>query len=78
MPTKLADRVTELEREVAELKDVVRKSFGASQSDARPRKAWRKTVGAYENSPFFDDVVRLGRNWRRLQPKCLDVEDSLS
>ena len=68
MPVKLADRVADLERQMAELKREVQSSRAISNT---PRKdAWRSTVGIFKDDPIYDDVVRLGRAWRRRQPKC--------
>ena len=70
MPTKLADRVTELERQMAELKEEVRASRSSAPATTPPKDAWRATFGAFKDDPFYDDMVRIGRNWRRRQRKC--------
>jgi hypothetical protein len=67
---KLADRVAELERELAELKRVVRAALPATAPDAPGPDDWKSIVGAFKDDPFYDDMVRLGRAYRRRQPKC--------
>jgi hypothetical protein len=71
MPTKLAARVAEPEREVQELKQALRERLLPAEPRPKPAKdAWRKSVGVFKDDPFYDDVIRLGRNYRRRQPKC--------
>jgi hypothetical protein len=70
MTSKISDRVTELEREVAELREEVRGKQGESMPRQPHKDAWKRTIGAFKNDPFYDDMVRLGRAWRRRQPKC--------
>lgn len=53
-------RIAQLEKDVAELKAAL-----ARDKD----KAWLSTVGAFADNPAYDEMVRLGRNWRRRQPK---------
>jgi hypothetical protein len=47
MPTKLADRVAELERDVQELKQALRERLPADPRPKPAKDAWRKTVGIY-------------------------------
>jgi hypothetical protein len=70
MTTKLADRVAELERDVQELKQALRERLTAEPRAKPDKDAWRKTIGIFKDDPFYDDMVRLGRNYRRRQPKC--------
>lgn len=68
MPTKLAERVADLEAEVAELKKLVLARNEVSPAPkAGDNDAWRATFGAFKDDPFYDDMVRLGRNWRKRQ-----------
>jgi hypothetical protein len=66
MPTTLAERVAELERQVATLKQAVTVNTNtrAAQPDA-PSREWQSTVGAFKDDAFYDDVVRHGRAYRR-------------
>jgi hypothetical protein len=68
MRTKLADRVADLEREVEALKKTAARA--SEEHVAHQKDGWRETVGAYEGSAYYDDVIRMGRSWRRRQPKC--------
>jgi hypothetical protein len=52
--TELEQRVTALERELAELK---------TQLNQKP-KGWESTFGVFANDPVFDEIVRRGREWR--------------
>jgi hypothetical protein len=70
MPTKLADRVAELERDVQELKQALRERLPADPPRQPAKDAWRKSVGVFKDDPMFDDVVRFGKAYRRRQPKC--------
>jgi hypothetical protein len=70
MPTKLADRVAELEREVAELKAIVKSSPDDALKLRQPHPdAWQTTIGAFEGSKMYEDVIKAGRAWRKRQPK---------
>ena len=57
MEQTIEQRLSELEREVAELKAEVRKG--------RTQKDWRKTVGRFKDDPVYDEAMRLGAEWRR-------------
>ena len=70
MPSTLAERVELLEKEMAELKHSLRGHPSASLPHPVPRDAWRKTVGAFKDDPFYDDMIRLGAAYRKRQPKC--------
>jgi hypothetical protein len=59
---KLADRVAELERDVQELKQALRERLPADSRPNPAKDAWRKTIGVFKDDPFYDDMVRLGRN----------------
>jgi hypothetical protein len=69
MATTLAERVAELEKDVAELKKMTAGSNAGSPADLGSA-SWRSTVGAFKDDPFYDDMVRIGRSYRRRQPKC--------
>lgn len=68
MASKLEGRVAQLERELTNLKDEV---LQHKRTPAVPGKdAWRATGGMFKDDPCYDDMVRLGRAWRKRQPKC--------
>ena len=59
-PTTLEQRVAALEREVAELKRRLALSQG--------KKNWIEAItGSMKDYPEFEEVVRLGREYRRSQ-----------
>lgn len=58
----LEKRVEELERQMAELRSM----SGQSQ----PHKDWRRRIGKFRDDPGYDEAIRLGRRYRRRQPKC--------
>lgn len=53
---ELEKRVDALEKELANLRAIVGKS-----AEDRP---WLRTFGVFANDPGFDEIVRLGRQWR--------------
>ena len=58
----LEKRVEELEKEVAELK----RDHNASTA----KRDWRNRIGKFKDDPLYDEAMRLGRSYRRQQPKC--------
>jgi hypothetical protein len=52
---ELEKRVSALEKELAELKSAL---------EPLPKKGWESTFGVFADDPGFDEVVRLGRQWR--------------
>jgi hypothetical protein len=59
MVQTLAQRVDELEKQVAELSGLVKRT--------RRQKDWRRTIGIFQNDPDFEEAVRLGRAYREQQ-----------
>ena len=55
---------TRLERVEAELADLKRR---VELSDRPRAKDWRRTVGMSANDPEFEEMVRLGREYRKAQ-----------
>jgi len=55
-------RVTALEMELAEIKEILSKSKVVAQED---QPSWLKVVGSFENDPMFDEAVRIGQEWRK-------------
>jgi hypothetical protein len=60
----LEQRIASLEREVYQLKLQLRNS-------GIP-KNWESTVGMFANDPTFDEIVRLGREYRDQQNREMD------
>ena len=56
----LEERVQELENTVHKVKEKL-----AQQSSPKKRR-WRRFVGLYAESPDFDEVVRIGQEFRGL------------
>ena len=56
---QLETRVAILERELAQMKQMVAESL----QDKEPW--WLKIAGTFENDPTFDEAVRLGQEWRK-------------
>ncbi len=60
---ELQERLERLESEVMELREIV------SKQPAKPHpKAWLNTVGLFKGDPEFQEIVRLGREYRESQP----------
>jgi len=57
MSTSIEKRVAVLEKELTDLKQIVQ--------GARVEKDWRKTVGMSAGDPGFDEMIRLGREFRQ-------------
>ena len=56
---QLADRLTNLEDQFAEWK--------ARAENDRPKGNWRATFGMFADDPEFDEILRLGREYREQQ-----------
>lgn len=64
----LEARVEALEREIAALKKLV---AAAAKVDEQPfEHDWKATFGRFQDDPTYEEAARLGRAWRRRQPKC--------
>ena len=70
MATTLAKRVEALEKEVDALKRLLLLQPQAKVGAEPHAQGWQSTVGLFNDDPGFDEVVRLGRAYRRRQPKC--------
>jgi hypothetical protein len=58
-PLPLEQRVTALETELLEIKQQLAKP--SHQQDPW----WLKIAGSFEDDPTFDEVVKLGQEWRK-------------
>jgi hypothetical protein len=57
----LEERVTKLESKIQEVEERLAEQAG----NAIPKKrGWQWFVGIYAASPDFDEVVRIGQEWR--------------
>ena len=55
----LEQRVSTLEKELSEIKQMLAKSSGLKSP------WWLKVAGSFEQDPNFDEVVKLGQEWRK-------------
>ena len=60
MSTPIEKRIEVLEQKVADLTLLI-------TSGPKDPYAWRATVGMSANDPGFDEMVRLGRDYRKAQ-----------
>jgi hypothetical protein len=60
---QLEQRVLDLERQVAELQRAVK--------PLRPYSSVADTFGLFANDPDFDEIVRLGREYRDAANVCI-------
>lgn len=57
----LEERIEKLESKMRE----VEKRLAEQEENVLPKKrGWRWFVGIYADSPDFDEVVRIGQEWR--------------
>jgi hypothetical protein len=73
----LEERIATLERELAEMKQILASSVllpaPSALPDAKPN--WIESItGSMIGFPEFDEVVRLGREWRKSQLPNADEE----
>jgi hypothetical protein len=54
----LEQRLTAVERELTALRELIH---------ARPPTRWQTTMGAFEGDPEFEELVRLGAEYRQRQ-----------
>ncbi len=55
----LEQRVSTLETELLEIKQIL------AQSSEQKTPWWLKVAGSFEQDPTFDEVVKLGQEWRK-------------
>ena len=73
----LEERVATLERELAEVKQLVASSTLLPPPSPLPpaKPNWIEAItGSMAGLPEFDEVVRLGREWRESQRPAADEE----
>jgi hypothetical protein len=57
MATTTEERLVTLEKRLADVEKRL-------QESATEKRGWRWFVGAFANSPDFDEVVQIGQEWR--------------
>ncbi len=66
MPNQtLEERISALERRVDEL---------TRQDQCAENPWWERHIGAFKDSPLFDEAMRLGAEYRRSQPTAADEQ----
>ncbi len=55
---KIEQRLSALETEVAKLKE---------QTPDQKKPWWEDWFGAFENDPYFEEAMKLGKKWREAQ-----------
>ena len=61
MPSTIEQRITELETKVSHL-------IKENKKTLKEESWWERHVGAFKNSPAFEDAMRLGEEYRKSQP----------
>jgi len=56
---RLEARVTSLEAELAQMKQIL------SLSLTQHNPWWLNVAGSFQNDPTFDEAIRLGQEWRQ-------------
>ncbi len=66
---ELEKRISALEKEVALLKNKIEKK-------EEPKKHWWKEIaGTFADDPVYDEIVRLGREYRLSQREDYDTDE---
>ncbi|MGK7904069.1 MAG: hypothetical protein AB4352_22195 [Hormoscilla sp.] len=55
----LEARVTTLETELAQMKQLLSKTLG------KQSPWWLNVAGSFQNDPTFDEAIRCGQEWRQ-------------
>lgn len=66
MDGTLAERMERLEKEVERIKSEI--------ANPMPRKDWRAWCGTAKGDPGFDEMIRLGQEYRKRQREDYDEE----
>ena len=61
----VAQRLQTVEARLDELQRLIEERFPTNT--ANEKRGWRATVGTFANHPFYDEAMRLGREWRDSQ-----------
>jgi hypothetical protein len=62
------ERLAELEKKVARL-------MAEKTEPQKPVPWWQRHVGAFKDSPFYEEAMRLGAEYRRSQPTATDERE---
>ncbi len=61
----LEDRLHTLETRFDTLQHQFEERF--AQPPAREKRGWQAIVGTFSDDPFYEEAMRLGREWRESQ-----------
>lgn len=77
----LEQRVAELERQVAELKQQRDNGQGAPKPHQPGRDDWKKTIGMFDGDPVFKEMIdyaaRLREEERRRELQAMDEAENM-
>lgn len=65
--TTLGERVAALESELAQIK-----SREAERQKIQCMPWWERRFGSFKDDPGYDEIVRLGAEYRKSQPLAMD------
>lgn len=69
-------RLTELEIRLDTLQRLLEERLPATpQSGAKEKRGWEAIVGTFANDPYYEEAMRLGREWRESQRADSDEGD---
>ena len=63
--TTVDERMTALERRLESLQQQVNERL--FRTPLREKQGWPAIVGTFANDPFYEEAMRLGREWRESQ-----------
>ena len=66
----IESRLEAVEKELADLKREVRAKVPADMVPGPDIRWLERIAGSFVGDPDYAEAVRLGRAWRRRQPKC--------
>jgi hypothetical protein len=68
LTTTTEKRLTELETRLDALQRLLEERLPApTQTAAKEKRGWEGIVGTFANDPYYDEAMRLGREWRESQ-----------
>lgn len=65
----IEERLSELEKKVARLME-------EKAAPQKPAPWWERHIGAFKDSPYYEEAMRLGAEYRRSQPTAADEREN--
>ena len=62
-----------VEERLTELEKIVLHLMNEKSASQKPVPWWEKHIGAFKDSPYYEEAMRLGTEYRRSQP--IDADD---